>query len=166
MPATTGYNAACPNKAPSAAAFRKITRTSASAPNVPIRLSRMIVILLSRSRPPPNPSQVSASPSSCRAPVNRIAVVIAARPAARSGIPKTRAMTATAAATAPMIRPTNGKHQATRMSGRSSSWPVTIGNRVRKAIDSRSSHRHMRHLVSWVSGILLTRAFPAGHSGV
>ena len=56
--------------------------TSASAPKVPIRLSRMISSFRSRVSPP-SPSKESASPSSCIAPVSAI---VAASASADAGI--------------------------------------------------------------------------------
>ena len=56
--------------------------TSASAPKVPIRLSRMISSFCSRVLPP-IPSKESASPSSCIAPVSAI---VAASASAAAGI--------------------------------------------------------------------------------
>ena len=47
-----------------------------TAPYVPSRLSFMISRILSLVQPPPNPSQVSANPSSWKAPVRQIPAII------------------------------------------------------------------------------------------
>jgi hypothetical protein len=82
--------------------------TSASAPKLPMRLSRMISNLRSGVRPPPKPSAVSARPSSCSPPVSRIAAATVQTAATAAGSPRLRAAQNTAAASAPSTAPTTG----------------------------------------------------------
>ena len=68
----------------------RIDSTSADAPNAPMRLSRMISSFRSRVLPPPKPSAVSDSPSSCRQPVTSIVAASASAAASAGGRPSQR----------------------------------------------------------------------------
>ena len=75
---------------------------------VPMQESRMMDRIFSLSHPPPNPSTMSLQPSSCRAPVSRMAAAIAASTARVFG--QKKEVTAKASpASKPMISPTAGK---------------------------------------------------------
>ena len=81
----------------------------ASAPKLPMRLSAMIASALSRSVPAPRPSAVSASPSSCRAPVSTTMVTIAISAEGRGGSPTSEAPPKASPASSPTTAPTSGK---------------------------------------------------------
>jgi hypothetical protein len=89
------------------------TRKSATAPIVPIRLSRRISSFFSRERQEKRASALSASPSRWRPPVTTADAATAAITC--SGGPKSHAAARPAAVEqAPTRRPTTGKAQAAR----------------------------------------------------
>src|SRR5688572_4162534 len=106
---------------------------SASTPKVPMRVSRMILSLPSRSAAPQKPSTVSASPSSCKAPVTITSVRIASA-ADRSGdIPSEMHKMRTRAAQNPISAPATGKARAARLRSKGADVLPGTGRRVRNA---------------------------------
>ena len=55
--------------------LRSVTKTNATTPKDPIRLSFIISNFFSRSRPENRPSLVSINPSACNPPVNRNSLI-------------------------------------------------------------------------------------------
>jgi hypothetical protein len=73
-----------------------------------MRLSFMISSRRSGVDPPPNPSAVSARPSSWKAPVTSVRLATASAAATKAPSPSIGAPTSTTAPTAPMIAPATG----------------------------------------------------------
>src|SRR5579862_2119328 len=92
----------------------------------------MIASRRSRSLPPKMPSAVSASPSSCSAPVRNTPASRASRAAGKSPSRNSCAVKNTSAEVAPIPAPTNGKAQAASARGQSPAGADT-GMRVKKA---------------------------------
>ena len=124
--AATSANSASPDAPTAAIAAQRAssTMTSATTPNVPLRLSFMISSLRSRVLPPPKPSAMSATPSSCRLPVTRIAAASATIAASDGGRPN-QALTAKAMpATSPTTAPATGAaHSASAKFGLAEAEP-------------------------------------------
>ena len=103
--------AGCAEPRQSLSSAAAATMTSATTPNVPLRLSFMISSLRSRVLPPPKPSAISATPSSCRLPVTRIAVASATIAASDGGRPSQSPIAKAMPASRPTMAPATGAAQ-------------------------------------------------------
>ena len=150
---------------PTSAAVRSSTLDRiANTPKVPCRLSRMIASFSSRSRPPKNPSAVSARPSSCNAPVKARPASTDKSAAGQSPRPTSWASRKANAATAPIPAPTSGKAQAESAICQVPRAGVATGTLVKKAVATAKPANNPGGRRRGSSGALIAATIPEGCS--
>ncbi len=139
------FHRAEPARPSNAATLMAKTKTKASTPMVPMRLSRMISSTRSRGRALRNPSAVSAKPSKCSPPLNADSRPITKRSRNSPVTPSFQDTKSPNMHSPPMINPTKGNQAGDRSKSRSSNG-ARMGMTVKNCNAARKGFMSCRPL--------------------